>query len=51
MVEGREERVSDREGEVVFVQLSESRREIVLIAKVLGKAISLILKTPYKLDH
>ena len=51
MVEGGEERISHREGEVVLVQLSESRREIVFVAKVLGKAISLILKMPHKLDH
>ena len=51
VVEGGEERISYRERQVVLVQLSESRREIVFVAKVLGKAIRLILEIPHKLDH
>lgn len=51
VVKGREDGISNREGEIVLVQLSESCREVVLVAKALGKAVSLVLKPPNELNH
>lgn len=51
MVEGRVDGISDREREVVLMQLGESCGEVVPVAEALGKPVSLVLKPPNKLNH
>lgn len=51
MVEGREYGIGNREREVILMQLSESRGEVVPVTKALSEAVSIILKPPHKLNH
>ena len=50
-MEGREESVCDGEREVVLVEFDECSFKVLAVSKSLGKTVSLILKSPHKLNH